>query len=1155
MFIVDCSDSAYTGYEITKAVLSSKLLEGLDYDISYSSNVYVGIASIDITGVGRATGTLHYEFNITKAKPQYDVPAPVEAAYGQRLGDLSLPRGFSWQDGASTPVGEPGEHEFLATFTPGDTSNYEVVRDVPVKVRVIRAVDASMFSVDAAGLVYDGSAHEPAVSSAVVPEGSYTVGYRDNVNAGEATAVVSGSGFYLGSCELRFDIAKAIPQYDASVPVEAAYGQTLSDAALPKGFSWQDDPSTSVGDAGEHEFLATFTPGDTSNYEVVRDVPVKVRVTRDLDASMFSVNADGLVYDGSAHEPAVSSAVVPEGSYSVGYRDNVNAGEATAVVSGEGFYRGSCELRFDIAKATPQYDASVPVEASYGQTLSDVALAKGFSWQDGDIPVDWYGSKTQYATYVPEDKNNYNSVSDVPVEVFVLRNEIDVPAVESLTYNGETQVPNLGSLVDGVTVVSNNGGKDAGTYQVIFALENPECDRWSDGTTEDKTVEYSILPRDLNETDVSVEDAVLADGVATPAVNVVSNGQSLVKGVDYDLSFESNDHVGTGVAVVSGAGNYTGEVRLEFRIGIASISDGSPQIYGTDFAYKGSPVTPRVYLAMKNSGVSLREGVDYSVDYSDNDAIGTGKAVLRGIGDYIGTVETTFSIVDRIDLSAEGATTVSVDGIAFYTGSPVEPEVRVRYKQTSLTNGVDYSLRYENNVAEGVATVIVSGKGDYTGEARASFRITNASAYSLSSAGSVYLSGERFLYGGDSFLLAGSKVEPSVSVSLKIGNSRKRLIEGVDYAVSYSSNSSVGTGYVTVKGINGISGSITKSFQIVNSLDVSMLGLGLYDFESDEYLAPAKPKILPSDNFVENVDYRLSYENCDKVGRGKVTVHGMGRYTGTASVEVNIVDKLKRSSLSDCTVDAIPSQVYTGEPIVPNVIVRDGNGRALDSGLEYAVRASDNVNVGTAKVLAHMGAGFVGYSGYLESSFSIEPADINSVEVAGIEDKEYSGKPVTQDALTLTYNGKSLVEGEDYSVEYSDNTKVGSAALKITGEGNFAGERTINFQVKPKTMQYDFVLKEGVASDPSFWNDTMGSTTYRIDLPKGGVVYLGTTLMGVESVLCSLSDSNGEVLYTWSPKSGETYGAFALAPGSYYFTLLGSTQYDYGTVGARYDVV
>ena len=135
---------------------------------------------------------------------------------------------------------------------------------------------------------------------------------------------------------------------------------------------------------------------------------------------------------------------------------------------------------------------------------------------------------------------------------------------------------------------------------------------------------------------------------------------------------------------------------------------------------------------------------------------------------------------------------------------------------------------------------------------------------------------------------------------------------------------------------------MTKSFRIVNSLDVSSLGLGLYNFESDEYLAPAKPKLLPSDNFVENVDYKLSYENCDKVGQGKVTIRGMGRYTGTVSVGVNIVDKLKRSSLSDCAIDAIPSQVYTGDPIVPDAVVRDANGRVLDSDLEYAVSASNN---------------------------------------------------------------------------------------------------------------------------------------------------------------------------------------------------------------------
>ena len=277
------------------------------------------------------------------------------------------------------------------------------------------------------------------------------------MSAGEATAVVSGEGFYRGSCELEFAIAKATPEYDSPAPVEAAYGQTLSDVALPKGFSWQDDPSTSVGDAGEHEFLAAFTPGDAANYEVVRDVPVKVRVFRAVDASMFSVDAAGLVYDGSAHEPAVSSAVVPEGSYSVGYRDNVSAGEATAVVSGSGFYRGSCELEFAIAKAKPEYEAPAPVEAAYGQALSDVALPEGFSWQDDDIVVDWYGKKTLFVRFTPNDQANYNSIDGIPVDVVARHKDLKTAEIKfegsQFEYTGHLVKPSPSIAMDGESLV------------------------------------------------------------------------------------------------------------------------------------------------------------------------------------------------------------------------------------------------------------------------------------------------------------------------------------------------------------------------------------------------------------------------------------------------------------------------------------------------------------------------------------------------------------------------------------------------------------------------------------------------------------------------------------------------------------------------------
>ena len=363
MFTVDCSDSVYTGYEITKAVLSSKLLEGLDYNVSYSSNVYVGIASINITGIGRATGALHYEFNITKAKPEYESPAPVEAAYGQTLSDVALPKGFSWQDDPSTSVGELGEREFLAMFTPGDAANYEVVRDVPVKVRVTRDIDASMFSVDAAGLVYDGSAHEPAVSSAVVPEGSYSVGYRDNVSAGEAAAVVSGSGFYRGSCELEFAIAKATPDYEAPAPVEAAYGQTLSDVALPKGFSWQDGDIV-VDWYGKKTLFVRFTPNDQANYNSIDGIPVDV-VARHKDLKTAEIKFEGSQFEYTGHLVKPSPSIAMDGEslvegvdYSVEYRNNVLPGKAEALVCGMGRFAGSSVgVSFDIVRSAGNYIA------------------------------------------------------------------------------------------------------------------------------------------------------------------------------------------------------------------------------------------------------------------------------------------------------------------------------------------------------------------------------------------------------------------------------------------------------------------------------------------------------------------------------------------------------------------------------------------------------------------------------------------------------------------------------------------------------------------------------------------------------------------------------------------------------------------------------
>lgn len=159
----------------------------------------------------------------------------------------------------------------------------------------------------ATALVYSG-----AEQVGVAPSGEYEVSGGSATNAGDYTAVVSlkDKKNYVwadksGSDDVRvpWSIAKAAPSYSAPAPVDATFGQTLGGLELPGGFSWQDDPSTSVGDAGEHEFMATFAPSDAANYNVVRNIPVIVRVSSPNLVVVPQV-AD-LVYTGEFQKAAV----------------------------------------------------------------------------------------------------------------------------------------------------------------------------------------------------------------------------------------------------------------------------------------------------------------------------------------------------------------------------------------------------------------------------------------------------------------------------------------------------------------------------------------------------------------------------------------------------------------------------------------------------------------------------------------------------------------------------------------------------------------------------------------------------------------------------------------------------------------------------------
>ena len=144
-----------------------------------------------------------------------------------------------------------------------------------------------------------------------------------------------------------------------------------------------------------------------------------------------------------------------------------------------------------------------------------------------------------------------------------------------------------------------------------------------------------------------------------------------------------------------------------------------------------------------------------------------------------------------------------------YTGKALKPAVTVKYGSKTLKQGTDYTVSYKNNVKPGTATVTVTGKGDYTGSAKATFRIL------------VPLSKCKLTVKSQTY--TGKALKPAVTV--KYGS--KALKKGADYTVSYKNNKAVGVATVTVTGKGGYTGTKKVTFNILpRAVTISKLTAG-----------------------------------------------------------------------------------------------------------------------------------------------------------------------------------------------------------------------------------------------------------------------------------------------------------------------------------------
>ena len=191
---------------------------------------------------------------------------------------------------------------------------------------------------------------------------------------------------------------------------------------------------------------------------------------------------------------------------------------------------------------------------------------------------------------------------------------------------------------------------------------------------------------------------------------------------------------------------------------------------------------------------------------------------------------------------------------------------------------------------------------------------------------------------------------------------------------------------------------------------------------------------------------------------------------------------------------------YDGLPKTPQVKTVTLYGGILTKNVDYAVKYEKNVNAGTARISV---CGLNLYGGCKTVEFEIAPKAIQPT-ISAIGEVVYTGLTMTPEISV--YNGETLLETSDYTVEYSDNVNVGTASVAITMKGNYSGTAIKTFTIGKANPV--------ISQNPSASDITVGSTLALSNLANGSANVPGSFAWKNPEIIPTLENTGYEVVFT-----------------------------------------
>jgi hypothetical protein len=537
------------------------------------------------------------------------------------------------------------------------------------------------------------------------------------------------------------------------------------------------------------------------------------------------------------------------------------------------------------------------------------------------------------------------------------------------------------------------------------------------------------------------------------------------------------------------------------------IFDGKINLHGIYGDPKGSLVvdgTGTLSLAMGIDSFALSSGENLTLNsgiFQVNNFFGNGFAIAAYSGDLLigGSAKVTATSTNSIAISGETGVTIKdhamvtatgkMRGISAAKGSLV---IGGNATVTATGDGLSAGLWAKNNITIGEGARVSAYATGYLSDAimadSGSVRI-DGSASVIATAGGDLSSG---IYSKGMFIKDNATLQAhsseyaglySYQADIAIGGDASVLVHGKQNGIiSWDGNVAIGDNAKVYAQANSPDG---------DSAAMNACGVGSVGHVSISGSADVTAVVLSADGFSLKSDMEdgiaITGGTARLYARDKNhTIFGISPTIAPVAVvsKEETGENFALPALAGATM-IVPDQVWTGQPLTPDITVRNG-AVTLHRYVDYNITEwINNTDPGTATVTIK-GVGL--YTGTASRTFTITkpetdsgtapddgdtPGDLSAPiaiakAAAKVADRAWTGKAQTP-ALTLTCGDKPLLSGRDYEAVYRNNVKIGKATVVVTGKGDYTGSRTLNFKIIPKKPAITKLIT-GVKQVKVLWN-------------------------------------------------------------------------------------